>query len=365
MKNINWRGTGSRTASIGTAAVVGHLFYMGNVPLAWVLGPLLTTAAMSIAGLPVFASNRSRRIGQLVIGTGLGLNITASLLADVLLWIPLMVLTTLIAITVTSFFSVFMARLSGLDRVTSYFALMPGGLSEMANIGVAVGGRSEPIALAQAVRLGLVVCVLPPTIMALGIHGDFLMFDAPPPVSNLWVGPLLLFGLVGVFVMRVARASNPWLLGALSAAALVSSSGLIAGTLPKLFFYGGQLLLGMAIGARFKRDIVARLPNLFLLMIGFTLVITFSLFFVGIGLSALTDLDLATAALASSAGGVVEMTLTAQALHLNVALILGFHVIRAIMVNGVSVHIYHGLARVHFFSTVERLEVAILGTRRG
>lgn len=341
----------------------GLAAYLIDIPLAWVLGPLAATAALSISGCRVWSSSRARRLGQLVIGTGLGLNITAALLLDVGIWIPVMIITALSAILITSFFSVFVQRFGRLDRATAYFAMMPGGLSEMANVGAKVGARAEPIALAQAIRIGFVVLVLPPAIIALDIHGDFLTIDDSQAIGYLTVAMMLGVAFVGVWAMNLIKMANPWMLGALMTAAVMSSTGLVSGQMPRFIFYAGQFLLGVAIGARFERDIIARLPRLFVLVTVFTLAITLTLFAYGASLSALTRIDLATAALASSAGGVVEMALTAQILQLNVTMVLGFHVVRAIIVNGVSIHLLNLLVRFGFFTGIERLEKMLLGPR--
>lgn len=365
-KHPSKRDIGFFAASVAIAFLSGMVFDFLRVPLPWVLGPLISTAVLSLSGLPVFRSNPARRAGQLIIGCGLGLHVTASLLAEMLGWVPFMFILTLMAITVTSFFSVFLARLCGIDRVTSYFALMPGGLSEMANIGARLGAASEPIALSQAIRVAFVVTALPPAIIALGIHGSFEAFGGAVKVAPLEKLPLLFaVSLIGVWVMGRLGANNPWMLGSIVTAAILSSNDLVVGALPRPIFYGGQLLLGMAIGARFRQEIVMRLPRLTLMMTLFTLIVSVCLFALGMGVAMVTSLDPATAALATSAGGIAEMALTAQFLNLNVALILGFHVVRAIMVNGISATLFHLLTRIGFFDAVERIEAAIFGARRG
>jgi len=357
----DWRTLAKRVAAFVAAGLAGLGFYVAHIPLAWVLGPLMMTAVLSMLGWPVLAPARGRHVGQLIIGAGLGLNITAALVTQIFGWVPLMIVTALSAILVTSFFSVLLARFGGLDRTTAYFAMMPGGLSEMANIGAVAGARSEPIALAQAVRLALVVCVLPPAIIALGISGDFKPYSVELQVPYIWVGVLMVVGLGGVRLMRLIGMNNPWMLGSLLAAAVLTTSGIVEGQMPRLIFYAGQFMLGLVIGARFQRDIVTRLPVLFALSLTFTFLITIVLFFLGATISHFSGLDLASAALASSAGGVAEMALTAQILQLNVALILAFHIIRALIVNGFCIHIFNLLEKVRYFGAIEKLVNAAVG----
>jgi uncharacterized membrane protein AbrB (regulator of aidB expression) len=52
----------------------------------------------------------------------------------------------------------------------------------------------------------------------------------------------------------------------------------------------------------------------------------------------LSGIDRGTAALAMSPGGFAEMTTTAEVLHLNILMVTGFHVARAVIINGLSGH---------------------------
>lgn len=337
------------------ALAAGAGFDHMNIPLAWVLGPLTASALLSLSGMPVFSSVRVRRGGQMMIGTGLGLNITAALVTEVFWWIPAMIVAALASIVVSAAVSVFMARMGGLDRRTAYFSLMPGGLVEMANIGESVGARAEPIALTQAIRVALVVLILPPTILALGISGDFVRIDASRALPLLHVAGLLCLGVVGIWLVTLLRGRNPWLMGPLFMTGLLSSLGFVDGQLLPILFNGGQYVLGVVIGSRFKRDIVSRLPLLSLLAVVFTLVMTVLLFAMAAVWALLTPLDMATAALAMSAGGLIEMALTAKILQLNIAMVLGFHLIRAIIVNGFSLMILETLERLRLFDAIERV----------
>ena len=54
---------------------------------------------------------------------------------------------------------------------------------------------------------------------------------------------------------------------------------------------------------------------------------------------------IATMILATSPGGLAEMTITAQALHISVPLVVAFHVFRVVVVNMGTQYIYAGAAR--------------------
>jgi membrane AbrB-like protein len=339
--------------SLTLAAGLGWLASWARVPLAWVLGPMVATALISLCGYPVFAPALGRRLGQAVVGTSVGLNVTAAALGVIVLWAPLIVVTALMAIFLSAVLSVPLALASRLDHKTAFFSLTPGGLSEMANVGVSAGAQPEPIVVSQALRVALLVCLMPPLIIGLGIDGG--VFDQAAQVRLPWphVGFALLAGLAGVATTKFLRFNNPWTVGALLGTAVLAATGLISGRMPGFLFSLGQFLIGIAIGSRFRRESLVRLPRVFLMSSLFTILLAGLLFAYAAALSALTGIDLASAALGASPGGMAEMALTAQVLHLNVTLVTAFHVIRAFLVNAFTLHFYNLFSNIGLFRGLE------------
>ena len=342
-------------ATLAMAALAGYLASAAHVPLAWILGPLLTTAVASVSGFPVFAPVGGRRFGQIMVGSSIGLNITADVALLMLLWLPAMVLTAIVGILLAAVVSVPFSAASGLDRKTAYFCLMPGGLSEMANLGAAVGAQPEPIAVSQALRVALLVCLLPPLIIALDIHGTDTRVLSLPFLDAAHTILVLAIGALGVGLARLLRFNNPWMIGALLAVGATAASGFLEGRLPMPLYWLGQFLIGISIGARFKRETVLRLPRIFLTSALFVLVLAALLFGYAAILSRVGGLDLASAALGASPGGLAEMAITAQTLHLSVGLVTAFHAVRALMVNGFSSSFLALLERIGLLELVARM----------
>jgi uncharacterized protein len=338
--------------SLALAAGLGWLASYSQVPLAWVLGPLIATALTSIAGYPVFAPALGRRLGQAIVGTSIGLNITAAALGAIIMWAPWMVATAFVAILLAATLSVPMSIASKIDHKTAFFSLTPGGLSEMANIGASEGAEAEPIAISQALRVALLVCLMPPLIVALGIDGGLINQASQVQLTWLQVAAALLAGLAGVMVTRLLRFNNPWTVGALLGTAIIAASGLVTGRIPGSLFSAGQFLIGLSIGARFRRESLIRLPRIFLVSALFTIVLAVLLVAYAGAVSAITGIDLASVALGASPGGMAEMALTAQVLHLNVALVIAFHVIRAFLVNGFTLYFYRFFKKIGLFSAI-------------
>jgi membrane AbrB-like protein len=346
-----WRAVLCLALSI-LAGFVGHALH---IPLAWVLGPMLVTAAFAMSGAKPMAPVTGRRLGQIIIGSSIGLYMTMPIILHVLGWVPLMIATAVISICLSAVLSIGLAHFAGISAKTAYFALLPGGLTEMANIGSAAGAQSEPIALSQALRVALVVCILPQLILHTGTAGTFDGMASVPFLSLTTMPLLFAAGVVGAYLMRLLRLNNPWSIGALFGVAVLTASGWLDGRMPLEVFYVGQYLIGIAIGARFRREIVGRLFRLTIVAAIFAvLLMAVLLGYAGI-MSGVTDIDFASAALASSPGGFAEMTVTAQTLHLDVALVAAFHILRAFFVNGMATHAWTVLDKTGLFTIVEKL----------
>jgi membrane AbrB-like protein len=336
------------------ALLVSGSLYALHVPLAWLLGSLVAAAGLALSGLPVEPPTGPRRLGQLAIGATVGLNMTAAVLLQVAGWLPMMVVTALVMITVSAAFSVLLARLARLDVKTAFFANLPGGLAEMGNVGGQIGAHPEPIAIVQSLRVALIVIFVPPVLVAFGSAGAALPPGAPPlPAPQVLI--LLALGSVGALILHLARLNNPWTIGSMICAAALTAGGFAEGRMPPPVFFAAQLLVGYAVGARFRPAMIWTLPRV--TAGGVVTIVGIAAVMVGYSalMAALTDLDLVTAILATSPGGMSEMVAAAQTLHLSVALVVAFQMVRALMVNSFATYYWAAFSRSGFLGLVERL----------
>lgn len=344
---------------LGYAAAVaaGYLGSLVHLPLAWVLGPLIAAAALGIAGMSLPAPAVTRRAGQLIIGSTVGLSMTGPVVAGLAAWLPLMLATALFSILVSATFSTLLARFAGIDGKTAFFSVLPGGLSEMGNIGASIGADMAPIALLQALRVAVIVLLIPTLMVA---HG---LYQTPEPIPDLapaMVAIALAVSVGGALAAHLARFNNPWVVGALIATGTLAALEILQGRMPHALFALGQILIGYNIGTRFRRATLRTLPRVAAIGIGIILIMVATMALYALAIAEVFDLDLAIAILSSSPGGTAEMAATAQILHLPVALITAFHVVRAVLVNGFAVYYWRGLTAIGYLPALERL----IGTGR-
>ena len=322
------------------AAAAGYVGSQLGLPLAWVLAPMMVTAAASLSGLRVLDFQNGRKIGQLIVGSAIGLAMTPEAIEMLLVWFPFMVLTAAVSVLVTALLAVPFARLGRLDTATGFFALTPGGLSEMARVGEREGARTEVISLSQALRVALLVTLLPMALLTFGTDGGYPDFAARPILQPEVFGAVLAASLAAMLVMRLLRANNPWMIGGLLGAGLIAGLGVVEGRAPQIPFAFGQFLIGITIGVRFKRENMAGVGRVLAVALAFILLMTGLLSGYAALLHLATGLDLSSAVLAASPGGMAEMALTANALHLNVVLVPPFHFVRSFIVNAYSLQFF-------------------------
>jgi len=321
-----------------------------HVPLPWMIGPLLATALCGVGGLPVDTAGPLRNAGQWAIGTALGLYFTPMVLHEIVRLAPALAAGIAWALLLGYGFYRLLAAVSAADsareRATAYFAAAIGGASEMAVLGERNGGRIDRIAAAHSLRVLIVVVAIPFGYQWAGLHG----LEAPPPGAPVGVQPLgllLLMALTiaGALAMRRLGAPNPWVLGALAVALVLTGSGIALSALPKWMTNLGQLFIGVSLGARFSPEFVHTAPRwLGAVAAGTLAMIALSAGFAW-GLAQLAGLHWDLVLLGTSPGGIAEMCITAKVLQLGVPVVTAFHVTRYIAVLLLTAPLYRRIER--------------------
>jgi uncharacterized protein len=236
--------------ALALCAVAGALFSWLKTPLPWMIGPLLAMAACNFAGGQLRSVPGGRQLGQLVIGTALGLYFTPLVARQVAAYWPLLLFAALFAILVAWASGWFLSRTTDTDRTTAFFASVPGGAAEMAILGERFGARVDRVALAQSLRILVVVLVVPFALTYSGVHGS----DAynPAPIALDWTKLAALFGIVVVAggLLSLAGMANPFMFGPLLATIALTANDVHFSSIPVWGSNFAQLLLGCALGSR-------------------------------------------------------------------------------------------------------------------
>ncbi len=325
---------------LAAAFAGGWAFDALATPIPWLLGPLFAVAGANLAGLRITCPPGGRQLGQILIGTAIGLRFTPDVTAIVLGQIHWMAAAALAAILLGGLGAWIQTRIAGLDVPTAFFGSVPGGMAEMLALGDRF--RAEPVALAlsQTVRVGIIVVTVPVGLTYLGEAGDAIFL---PTVSAVdWQGlPLLLGGTTAsALILNRLGMTNAWMLGAAGFAAAITIAGIEISSLPGSLLILGQLLIGAALGERFDREPMRRAPRVILGAVLSTAVLIAAGILLALGISAASGISASTMIAATCPGGLVEMSITAQVLALGVPLVTAYHIMRIIMITAVTLPLF-------------------------
>jgi hypothetical protein len=310
--------------SSGAAALCAWL----RLPLPWMIGPLLAMAACNFAGAQLRSPPAARAAGQIVIGTALGLYFTPVVGREVLVHWPLLVLAAAIAILVAVLGAYVLRLLAGVDATTAFFASVPGGAAEMAVLGERFHARVDRIALAQSLRILIVVIAIPFALTYSGAHGDEIHEPIAAPFR--WPGMLVLLAAAAAAAATLhrARMPNAFFFGPLAAGIALTLNGVELSSLPAPLTNAAQLLIGCALGARFERRSLESAPRYVSAVLVSVLVAMLVAAGVAWAIAHAAGLPVPSLILAMAPGGIAEMCITAQVLQLGVPLVTAAHVVR-------------------------------------
>jgi len=326
--------------SLAACTVAGALCAGLRLPLPWMIGPILAMAACNLGGLQMRAPPGGRRVGQVIIGTALGLYFTPTVAREVAALWHVLVVAAVLALVIGALCGWLLSRLSGSDRATAFFASVPGGATEMAVLAERFGARVDHVALAQSLRVLIVVVTIPFTLTYSGVHGADVF---PQPMAEFDPAGLAVLFAITVAAgaaLSAARMGNPFMFGPLVAAALLAMSELQFSAMPGLLTNCGQLLLGCALGSRFERRSLSSLPVFVAAVVASVAAAMVLSTFVAFALAQFAGVAFATLVLAVAPGGIAEMCITAKVLQLGVPIVTAAHVTRVIVLVSATGPIY-------------------------
>jgi membrane AbrB-like protein len=317
--------------ALGLCAGAGAVFAWLRLPLPWMIGPLAAMALCNFSGAGLRAMRGGREVGQVVIGTALGLYFTPVVAREVASYWGLLLLAGLFAILLGALGGWVLSRAAGIDRTTAFFSSVAGGAAEMTILGERYGARPDRVALAQSVRILAVVVVVPFVLTYSGVHGTDVYQPAALPLDWLKLGLLLAIAALAGVALNLTRVPNAFMFGPLAVTIALTATEVHFSAMPSQLSNAAQVLLGCALGSRFERRSLEATPRFMggvLVSVAATMAIAAAF---AAALAWLSGLHFASLVLATAPGGIAEMCITAKVLQLGVPLVTAAHVTRVVV----------------------------------
>jgi uncharacterized protein len=243
----------TRLVTAVAAAAGGAALSLLHVPLAWMIGSLVATAALGW-WRPVDVPGWARPAGLVFLGLGLGATFSGPVLAAVTGALPALLVAGVVSIVAGVAVAPVFRRVAGADARTSVFAAVPGGIVVMAMLAQEAKVPVAPVTLAQTIRVLVVVLTFPPLLGWLAPHGAYGEFMAPrQPFSLPGLAAMAAGGLLLVWPLRRLGIANPWMLGPCGLAIALAATGWLPSGVPKPLVDAAQVAMGATLGLRLNR----------------------------------------------------------------------------------------------------------------
>ncbi|MGB0575790.1 MAG: AbrB family transcriptional regulator [Alphaproteobacteria bacterium] len=326
--------------ALAVAIPAGALLSWLETPIPWMIGPMVAVATLNLLGIRAFALPYGRQMGQVILGSAIGIYFTPPVLIALGANALPILLTTFSAFAIGGIGALVMSRVSGVDGKSAFFASIPGGSMAMANLAEKYGATMPPVAVAHSLRVSILVIVIPFGLTYGGIHIEPSTFRPEFALDYSILIPWLLASMILGELSERLRFHNGCLLTPLFVGALLALNGVTLSEVPSWLTDFAQLMFGLILGERYERAFFAKHK----LFIPFALVnaafIIIASAAVAFGISWAFDIPLATMIIATAPGGMAEMAIVAQALQMAVPTVMAFHLFRIIIVNMGTQYIY-------------------------
>ncbi len=321
------------TFVIGLAGAAA--FLLGRLPLPWMLGPMVLAMIIALSGAPLTMPQSVRSPMLVVLGVMVGSSATPELVSHVPQWIAPLLGLVLVLVVGTLAGYLYFHKIARYDRATSYYASVPGGLTEMILLSEENGGDHRLVALSHAVRITLVVLCVPFLVQLLSGTNLGARQPAGVPIMQLPLEHILWFigtFLAGTFLATFIRSTTALFLAPMLLSALLHGTGVTDFAIPREAGVLAQLIVGLSLGARFYGMRLRAVGGSLLWAVGACVLLVGIALVVALLMQTLTGEALISLFLAYAPGGVAEMSLIAIALHIDVAFVVLHHLTRLMLV---------------------------------
>tara|TARA_B100000427_G_scaffold150018_1_gene124839 strand:+ start:444 stop:1526 length:1083 start_codon:yes stop_codon:yes gene_type:complete len=312
------------------SAIVADIF---NIPLAWMLGPMLVISIVALLGVKVTMPKLALSSTLIVLGLHIGNYIDHTLISQMKDWVwtsIIMFFYILISIIIVS---KYLQKFSGYKQKTSIFSGAPGGLGPLLILAEYEKSDLSQVATAHLIRLIIIITLFPfvvvnfSTIEAIEIEKfDYLSQNH----FNLLI--LLFASIILIFVFDKIKVPAPLLAGTLVASGVLQVNEIASYKLPEISIDICLLVLGASVGCRFANktfnEVVKNTAHSF--------VATALLVFLGV-IAALiasffVDNNFLSLLLSYCPGGIYEVAVIAIAFDLDPSFVSFHHIIRLLFI---------------------------------
>ncbi len=319
------------TLGIGLMGAISFLYL--NLPLPWLLGPIIASLLAALAKIPLKSFTPLNNFMRTVLGVAVGASLTPSVVMSFQSMWPTLAMIPLFLIMIAACGVPYFQKVWGYDLATAYYSTMPGGLQDMLVFGEEAGANVRKLSLIHATRVLVIVLGLPfilREIWDVDLNSPPGLFANQIPIAEMII--MLICGLAGWKIAKWVGLFGASILGPLLLTAAVTLSGNLHFRPPAEAIWAAQFFIGITVGTKYtgitlqelKTDIIAGIGFcILLLLISFSFFEVITLFHLAPSMETL---------LAFTPGGQAELAVLALIVGADMAFVIAHHILRIFLV---------------------------------
>jgi len=311
-------------------AIIADYF---NIPLAWMLGPMLAISIAALSGIKIKMPKLALSSILIVLGLHIGNYIDQNLINQMTEWVwtsIIMFVYILISILIVS---KYLQKFSGYNIKTSIFSAAPGALGPLMILAEHEKSDLSQVATSHLIRLIIIITVIPFFVVNYSTNEVLIIEKFNYLDQNHFHLLILLIGsILLIFLFDKIGVPAALLSGTLVASGILQISGVASYKLPDESINFCLLILGASVGCRFTDKSLKEVAgNTFHSLVATVILVTLGLLAATVA-TYFVDTNFLTLLLSFSPGGIYEVAVIAIAFDLDPNFVAFHHIVRLLMI---------------------------------
>ena len=315
--------------SIPSAIIADYL----NIPLAWMLGPMIITSIGALAGLKVKMPKLALSSILIILGLHIGNYIDQNLFNQMINWIWTSVIMLIYIIICILIVSKYLQKYAGYGEKASIFSAAPGALGPLMILAENENTDLSQVATSHLIRLIIIITLIPFIIINNAVTETLVVDDFNYMAQNhLNLLMLVVASIIFILIFDKIRIPAALLSGTLFASGLLQMTDVATYKLPDSSINFCLLILGASVGCRFAEKTIKEIANNSLHSLVATTILVLLGFLAAYVATFFVNTNILTLILSFSPGGIYEVAVIAIAFDLEPDFVAFHHIIRLLFI---------------------------------
>ena len=312
------------------SAIIADYF---NIPLAWMLGPMIITSIAALTGLKVKMPKLALSSILIILGIHIGNYIDQNLFNQMINWVWTSMIMLIYIIVSILIVSKYLQKYADYGQKASIFSAAPGALGPLLILAENEKTDLSQVATSHLIRLIIIITIIPIIIVNNTITETLMVDDFNYMSQNHFNLVMLVFtSIIFILIFDKIKVPAALLCGTLFASGLLQMTDVATYKLPDTSVNFCLLILGASVGCKFAEKKFKDIANNSLHSLVATIILVLLGFIAAYVATFFVDTNILTLILSFSPGGIYEVAVIAIAFDLEPDFVAFHHIIRLLFI---------------------------------